>query len=353
MLAQFAELAPTVGVTLTVGYLHSERDGAALRRMRRVGVDPVLVPTSSLLGRRDIGRVRAHIASVRPDVVHTPLKYADVLGGIAARSLGVPVVSTLHEAAWGGTLADRAKQRVAALVRRHCAARVIAVSDAARRSYLSTGWDRPERVVRIYNGVVIDDAAGWRDGSRRRTDVDSRDLVVAMVSALRPEKAHEHAFAALDLLLPRFPNLRLLVVGDGPRRPELDRMAARFGRRAVMVGFQEDVAGILAGVDVLLHPSYVDAFPTALLEAMAVSVPVVATAVGGIPEIVTDGVTGVLVAPPPHPARISDALAELLGDQQRRRVLGEQGRRRFESDFSAAAWVQQTRGVYDGVVRLP
>jgi glycosyltransferase involved in cell wall biosynthesis len=345
VLADFAELAPLAAVRLTVGYLHAADDDAALLRLRRAGIEPLPVGATSLIGGRDVVRVRRHLSAVRPALVHTHLKYADVLGGIAARSLGIPVVSTLHEAAWHGARREAARQRVAAGVRRRCADRLIAVSAAARSSYLATGWDRPERVDTVYNGIVVR-TSGAGPATRARLGLAPDDVVATMVSALRPEKGHEVALDALALLHARHPRLRLLIVGDGARRAHIERLAAAHGGSAVVAGYQADVAGILAASDVLLHPSYADAFPTALLQAMAAAVPVVATAVGGVPEVLADG-GGVLVEAPPDAARVAAALAPLLGDPALRRRIGAAGHAQFGARFDAERWVLSTRAVYD------
>jgi glycosyltransferase involved in cell wall biosynthesis len=348
VLADFAELAPLVALRLTVGHLRETEDDAALVRLRRVGVEPEPVGATSLIGVADILRVRRHLARVRPALVHTHLKYADVLGGIAARSLGIPVVSTLHEAAWSGTRRHNAQQRVAAGVRRLCADRLIAVSAAARSSYVSTGWERPDRVATVYNGIVDRDS-GDGAATRARLGLGPGDVVVAMVSALRPEKGHDVALGAVAMLRHRVPRLRLVIVGDGARRAQIERAASELGSCAVIAGYQSDVPAILAASDVLLHPSYIEAFPTALLQAMAASVPVVATAVGGIPEILADG-TGVLIPPPPDAERIAARLEPLLGDPVLRRRLGEAGRARFRARFSADSWLRGTRAVYEDVL---
>jgi glycosyltransferase involved in cell wall biosynthesis len=177
--------------------------------------------------------------------------------------------------------------------------------------------------------------------------------VLAMVSAMRSEKGHGVALDALRRLVERLPQVRLIIAGDGPTAAEVARMAAPLGDAVVLAGYRDDVMEFLDATDVLLHPSRTEAFPTALLEAMAASVPVVATRVGGIPEIVVHGRTGVLVEPPPLADRFADALLPLLCDADLRRRMGVAGRRRFEEEFTAQLWAARVRAQYDAVLAGP
>jgi glycosyltransferase involved in cell wall biosynthesis len=117
-----------------------------------------------------------------------------------------------------------------------------------------------------------------------------------------------------------------------------------------LAGHREDVMEVLDASDLLLHPSRIDAFPGALLEAMAAGVPVVATAVGGIPDIIENGVSGILVPAPATPATLRDAVAPLLADAGLREVLGRRGRQRFELEFSVERWVERLRALYEEVL---
>jgi glycosyltransferase involved in cell wall biosynthesis len=171
-----------------------------------------------------------------------------------------------------------------------------------------------------------------------------------MVAVIREGKGHEVALESVRRLRPSFPGLRLVIVGDGPARGGVEALAGELGDAVVMAGHRDDVMDVLDAVDVLVHPSRVDAFPTALLEAMAAGVPVVATSVGGIPEIVEDGRTGTLIGAPAQPERLGEALAELLGDEALRRSRGEAGRERFEREFSAERWAERLRAVYEDAI---
>jgi len=350
LLADFAAGAPAAGLDVSVGYLQDVNGSPSAERLRGAGVEPTLVGVRRLLDAESVLRVRRHLAAVRPDVVHTHLGAADVHGTIAARSLRLPVVSTIHLVGEGGGDArTQARERVMALARRR-SRRVIAVSDAARRAYLDGGWDRPQHVVTVHNGIAVRPLRASREETRAALGIAPGAPVVALVSVLRAGKGHDVAAEAVGRLLPRFPDLRLLVAGDGPARDDVAQALAPLGDAALSLGFRSDALELIAAADVLLLPTRMDAFPTSLLEAAAVGVPVVATRVGGIPEIVDDGVTGVLVDPPPRATAVEAALAGLLADPRRRAAMGAAARERFATRFTAESWARRCRAVYDAVL---
>ena len=137
-------------------------------------------------------------------------------------------------------------------------------------------------------------------------------------------------------------------MGDGPARDAVARAASPLVT-APPVGHRDDIMSVLDAADALLHPSRADAFPTVLLEALAAGVPIVASAVGGIPEIVEDGRTGLLVDPPFEHAAFAAPLARLLADRDLRRALARRGRERFDAEFTAERWAARLRVVYEEV----
>lgn len=347
LLADFATGVADAGIELSVAYLE-DRDAVA-GRLRELGIEPVLLPIGSLLGRADRRLVKEHLAAVAPDLVHTHLGYSHFHGGLAARSLGIPSVASVHVMDWENTLRENMKVRVMGWARKR-AARVICVSEAARVAYLGHAGDRPQHVITIHNGIVGRARPGAGPRVRAELGIAPDELVLAMVSVLRGRKGHHVAAEAIARLSARFPAVRLLVVGDGPDRAQIERQLDPLGRRVTMAGYREDVMEILDAVDVLIHPSEIDAFPTAVLEGLAAGVPVVATAVGGIPEIIRDGENGILIDAPPRADQLAERTAELLGDPAARDRLRAAGRLDFEARFTVERWVQRLTAVYDEVM---
>ncbi|MDQ5809099.1 MAG: glycosyltransferase family 4 protein, partial [Actinomycetota bacterium] len=184
-------------------------------------------------------------------------------------------------------------------------------------------------------------------GVRAELGLGPDDVVVTMLAVLREGKGHDVAIEAVAALRDRFPRLRLLVLGEGPHRAEIERMAAPLGDRVLLAGQRNDVMDVLDATDVLLHPTRIDALPTSLIEAAAAGVPVVATDVGGVPEIVVDGEGGLLVPNPPSAGPVADALARLLEDDGARAAMGAAARRAFEERFTAERWAQRLRALYE------
>ncbi len=345
LLARFAPAAGEAGINLQIACLEDRRGNPAAEPLVELGMPPINLNLTGPPRLRALRSVRGHIAAVRPQIVHTHLGTSDVLGGIAARSLGIPVVCTIHSSQWEASGVALRRKLV-----KHCASRIIAVSESARREYLKRGFATERQIVTIHNGVDFVAAPGSGAEVRRELGLAGDDLVVGMVSALRPEKGHDIALGAVRELRTRFPNLRLLIAGQGDLYDDLVERATELDGVVVVAGLRHDLTRVFDACDVCLQPSRADAFPTSIIEAMAASVPVIATAVGGIPEMISDGRTGVLLAPPPQVDALATALAELLADPERRRRLAQAARQVYLDRFTAGPWVRSTRALYDAVL---
>lgn len=281
----------------------------------------------------------------RPDIVHLHSRIgADVMGGIAARLAGLPVVYSRRqdnpEPAWSVRLKYRLHDRV------------IAISDGIARVKLTEGLT-PQR-LRVVRSVV--DARPYRGVPEREWFRNEFGLpegahVLAVVAQLIERKGHLVLLDALPPLLEEFPALHVLFFGKGPLDARL-RAAIRDGGmegRVRLAGFRADLPRILPCLDLLVHPAYREGLGVSLLQASAAGVPIVACRAGGIPEAVRDGVNGLLVAPGDAEA-LREAIGRLLRDPVLARVLGDGGRELVAKEFSPDTMVEGNLAVYREVL---
>ena len=219
-----------------------------------------------------------------------------------------------------------------------CAHRVVANSEAAAARLRHEGVPS-RKVVVIPNGIEMSHFdAPIRNGQLRR---------LVTVAGFRPEKAHDTLIAAAAEALRMLPDLSLTLVGDGPTRANAEGLAQRTGRghRIRFLGHVEDVAALLRDHDVFVLPSRSEAFPNAIVEAMAMAMPVVATKVGGIPELVEHGRTGILV-PPDRPDELARALVDLVRRPAFAHAMGRKARADVAARFSLDRMVARFEGLY-------
>ncbi len=229
--------------------------------------------------------------------------------------------------------------------------RLTAVSEGLRRTYSRIGVP-PERFATVANGVAPLRDRMDRDAARAALGLDARQPVVLTVGRLTHIKGQCHLVDAVPGVLARFPDLAVVLLGDGPLREVLEKRAAGLGVGGAVrfPGHRTDARQLLAAADVFVLPSRHEGMPLVALEAMEAGLPVVATRVIGSEEVVEDGVTGALV-PPADPAALEAALAGLLADPDLRRRQGDAGRRRYLARFTRRRMARDTAAMYETVLR--
>ena len=281
------------------------------------------------------------IRRCRPDIVHLHSRAgADLLGGLAARLAGVPAVCSRR--------VDNPERRCWAALKYRLHDRVIAISDGIGQVLLASGLP-PEklRVVRsaIDCGLFEPPCERSRVCARLGAPVQSR--LLGVVAQLIPRKGHRFLIHALPALTQDFPDLCMVFFGQGPEEAALRAqvVAARLDDRVLFVGFRDDLPEILPCLELLVHPALMEGLGVSLLQAACAGVPVVASAVGGIPEAVRDGVNGLLV-PPGDTAALAAAIKQLLADPALAARLGQNGQRLVREEFSVETMVDGNLAVY-------
>jgi glycosyltransferase involved in cell wall biosynthesis len=308
--------------------------------------------TGPLDGWSDVMTVRRIARFIRTegiDLVHTHLVRADIYGRIASRLCGVPVISTVHNTEEHHTsprllpslvrFLDRATARLG-----HG---VVAVSDAVK-GLLRTALRIPEaRVVVIHNGVEL--PVDGEPLDRNAWDVPPDHTLLCTVGRLHEQKGIDVLVEAVAVLGRQGVRVTAVVVGDGPLKADLAARIRQAEARVILAGFQRQVRPFIQASDIFVLPSRWEGFGMAIVEAMGLGKPVVATRVGGIPEIVEDAVTGIL-CPPGRPAALAAAIRRLVEAPRLRRAMGAAGRQRAASLFTAQAMSARYQAMYRRVL---
>jgi glycosyltransferase involved in cell wall biosynthesis len=313
-------------------------------RLEELGVPHAGVPcgidVSPRLARDVIRAVRAE----KPDLLHTHLVHADVYGAIASRVTGIPVVSTRHND--DRYLLGPFRYVDRAFARR--ARRLIAISDAVRLFLEGAGHD-PAKLTTIRYGLdELPDAPSSPTPAEAGIP-DGAPLALA-VGRLIEQKDHATLLRAFARVHARHPDARLAILGGGPLEAETRGLASSLGiAEAVVMPGRTEIRDWLERADVFVHTSRWEGFGIVLLEAMLAGLPIVATAVSAVPEVVEDGGTGALV-PAGDVDGVARELGALLADPDLRRRLGDAGRERARTEFSVARMTERTIEVYEARV---
>jgi glycosyltransferase involved in cell wall biosynthesis len=292
----------------------------------------------------------SYIRRHRIDIIHTHLLASDVMGRMAGFLTGRPVVSTIHNSREDLDDEPSRRQWLERWTARLMARRLIVVSALLREEIASWFGVPLERVVTIPNGVDVGRFQRGEDLDRAalRRDLLGGDYpVVTNVARWTPQKDQKTLIEAAAIVAQTRSDVRFLLVGHGPLHDDLVAQAEALGvaDKVVLAGFRDDVADVLAASDLFVLSSLWEGMPLALLEAMAAGCASVCTDVGGVPQVLQDGVTGQLV-PPNDPPALADATLRYINDPEMRRQHGEAGLRWVQEHYSMQAWVKKLEELY-------
>ncbi|MBL8064933.1 MAG: glycosyltransferase family 4 protein [Chthonomonadaceae bacterium] len=291
----------------------------------RTKVDPYSIAKMANLMRR-----------LKPDVVHCHLSTSAVNGAIAARLAGIPSLSTVH--GMSGKLSFLPSEHL------------IAVSSKVRDHLVGQGVSEAKISI-VFNGIPLRCYdSDSRIAARALLDLAPDRPVIGTTARLTPMKGLVHALYALARIREEVPDVVYIVMGDGEQKEELHELAHKLGlkKHVRWMGYRHDVQDLLPGLDVFMFPSLREAMGISIVEAMSAHVPVVAAAIGGIPEVV-DKESGVLV-PPSDPVGLADATVRLLKDKQLKSRMGTAAYDRAVSEFSSSRMGERTLAVYFGLL---
>lgn len=319
--------------------------GSAVQRLRRLGLAVAVIDEAD--DEAAVRELAAYLRREEIDLLHAHMYRAEIIGARAALAAGTPVVmATVHSSR------VRSPSDVATLAALTPAMdRLIVPSSSIAAKVRAEGRGAAPFTI-IPNGVDLArfDLPLTACALRGEHGIPQASPLLGVVARLEPEKGHRYLIEAMPAILRGAPQAWLAIVGEGSLDHELRAQAAALPPpardRIVFTGRREDVAAVTGEIDVAVLPSLREAQGISILEAMARRRPVVASAVGGIPEVLTDGVDGLLV-PPADPAALAEACIRLARSPALRERLGDEGRATVEARFSLDAMVRRIEAVYD------
>ena len=354
------QLMPTIlknlqqaGFNIRVCALQIRAGNPIASELQRLGLLVDLIPIRNLRQPLNLIHILRYLRLHRPQLLHTQLEFSDILGTLAAKILGIPSVSTVHtldvfpekKSAWG-----RMKLRWF-LLGRFCD-RVIAVSEKTRRHYLQAGGLPHDKVITLYNGVDISRFKKMDETQtvklRKELQLPLSSQIIMTVAVLREPKGIQFMISALPAILEQCPDVHYLIVGDGVHRAVLSDLVADLAieNHVTFSGHRTDIPDLLACCDIFVLPTLKDALPTVLIEALAAGKPIIASNVGGVPEIIENGVNGVLVAPG-EPSKLVEACLRLLKDNELSRQISLAGSETVRQRFNIDTQIEHLSRLYE------
>lgn len=321
--------------------------------IRALGVPVECLDIKRLRDLDAIPRLTRYLKGIGAVLVHTQLEAANILGNLSAKLLRLPTVCTIHVMpSLDVKTRTKLHQSVEWFVLRHFCDRVISVSEGAREYHIQISGSSPEQVTTIYNGIDLSafvnmDNAREREVARTELGIPQDANVLITVAVLRPPKGIQFMIRALPQVLTSHPNTYYLIVGSGSHQDILIAEADKAGvrKRVIFAGLRKDVPRLLAASDVFVLPTLTEALPTVLAEAMGAGLPVIASRVGGVPEMIADGQNGLLVEPE-DPDSLSRACIRLLDRPGERATMGAAGWQIVNQKFSIERQVEQLKELY-------
>lgn len=338
MLSQLACELKNLGYTIIVASDNNDRFKSQFQRM---GIKHYTVPFRP--DRKNIFnflvcliRLSVIVRKEKITIIHSHHRWSSFVSFFVSRMFRIPLVTTYHGinsekrllTLWGDT--------------------VISVSEDAKKHLIDYFKVTPNHIKVIHNGIKLPDT-DWDDIKHNKNPKSNHNggTTIANIARMSPEKDQESLFMAMKIVLHDHPHARLLMVGTGPLENKLKRLAIELDMEGNIefVGEVEKISDILAKIDIVVLTSLTEGLPISILEALSFGIPVVATSVGDIPEIISDRTTGCLV-PPKDPEGLANAINFMLSNYDAAMEMGQNGKKLVREKFSAKQMANETEKVY-------
>lgn len=343
LLLTFAENSVENEITL-ISFKDNTESKSIKHSFLELGINVEIIEGRKLISPSRIFRLIKRIKLIRPEIIHTHLSYANIIGGVCGFVCNVPVVSSLHNSSYDPKKTSNRVIFLETLVLRFLISQIIAVGYSVEEAHRA----RVRKPI-----IVIPNAVNKIALINQSEQIELKEsilgqgnfTVIAAVGRLSPQKAYPDLLSAFAGIVQDYPEARLLIVGEGKERLLLETMISdlNLSGKVLLVGARDDVSKILQITDIFINSSHWEGLPVSILEAMSAGLPVIATNVGDISKVI-DQEVGMLVEP--NPEALKSALQKYLNEPALMTRHGRIAKERFLRDFHASAWYQKILDVY-------
>jgi L-malate glycosyltransferase len=330
--------------------LHTAIHQSVVSDLEARGVKISYFPARKLLDPVRFIKILKYIKTTQPDIIQTHLTYSNILGGLAGLFAGVPVIGTLHSSGKDRRY-SKTRETLETWVLRLFTYSVVAVGNKTAAAHFPRLGKNKIRVIE--NGIsdFLQLSEEERQTIRHELVGNKNVSIIVTVGRLSPVKGYEYLISGFKIIHTQFPNTKLVFVGDGQLMRDLKTQASSLQLEDSIhfLGDRSDVPSILAASDIYINSSVIEGMPLAVMEAMAVGLPIIATDVGDMPEMVTDD-CGIII-PAKNPERVASAAIELLTHPEKLEVMGRHARELAERNFSGSAWLDKLLSLYDEAIQ--
>ncbi|MBU0478058.1 glycosyltransferase family 4 protein [bacterium] len=282
------------------------------------------------------------ITDERIDIVHAHTSHAHTIGAVAAKIKKIPFVVT-RRVDFGV-----ARNVFSNIKYNYLTNKIIAISNAIKNILINAGVPQ-DKINVVYSGIDIGKFDSISDTQYlcEEFSLSEDSPIVGTIAHLTDHKGHKYLLNAVPEVLKIFPNALFLIIGKGELEEALKKQVKELDitENVIFTGFRKDIGELLSIMDLFVLPSHLEGLCTSLMDAMLMKLPAVATTAGGIPEVVVDKETGVLV-PPKNPKALADAIIQLLSNKEEAKEMGERGLERVKTMFNVSRMVEETEKVY-------
>ena len=332
------------------------RDGWFVGHLRSHGIATEIIPSNRSWDISFIRRLAAYCREHKIDLLHAHLPGANLYCSVVGKLVGIPVVTTAHNELVMPDRKERFVRTKSWIIRKLASANVL-VADFMHDNYIKLGGFKESELMTIHNGIQIHLPPPPERLAELRTELGLRDddLLIGNVANLRTPKGHQHLLDAAGIVCQELKNAKILLIGeegDGTIKSMIEQKREALGIKdqVWIMGFRRNIPELLHLIDIFVLSSISEGLPLSVVEAMAARKPVVVTEVGGLSEVVTDGVDGFIV-PPANPKLLAEKLTLLGRDKNLRKTMGEAGFHSVKEEFSLETMIARYQALYESLIK--